>query len=239
MPKRTPERIAQAKALAALGFNTKEIAAKLGVAWHTAKTLIDPEAYARHKAKAIEWQMLNPESANRSKAAYQRRPDVAEKRRTRNVQRYQDDPAFRARCKAWTAEYQVGLQARLGAAIRAATWNLAHGDRAGSGVGLLSECAGIPPAELKTQLVGGGSTDHIVPLARFDLTDPVQLLQAVHHTNVRSIPLAENMRRPDDDCAGIDIATLPFATTIQARRFAERLIRRVVNRWLKSACPPP
>jgi hypothetical protein len=46
----------------------------------------------------------------------------------------------------------------------------------------------------------GWHLDHIRPLASFDLTDPKQLKQACHYTNLQPLWAADNLRKGSKTC---------------------------------------
>jgi hypothetical protein len=98
-------------------------------------------------------------------------------------------------------EYRLGM--RLRNRLRSA---LKTGQKVGSAVRDL----GCSTPELKLYLeskfqpgmtwdnYGQWHIDHIKPLAKFDLTDRKQLLQACHYTNLQPLWAGDNLRKGDN-----------------------------------------
>jgi hypothetical protein len=143
--------------------------------------------YAAHREERCEHQAAYYE-ANRARRAAYLRANRARVNARRN-ERKANEPQFKL---------SVSLRGRLRLAVK-------NGSRVGSAVRDLG-CS-IP--ELKAYLESlfepgmswgnwtsdGWHIDHIIPLAAFDLTDPWQLKQACHYTNLRPMWATENMRK--------------------------------------------
>ena len=227
--KRNPETVAQAVKLREEGKTTTEIADALGVSWRTAKNMSDPVAYADHKRRAMEWQSANPDKAKLIIRKYRRRDDVRERRNSALRERYANDPEYRAQRDAWTLKRAQDLQPRIAQAIRSMTWAIFGGETV-PWIALASAGIGKELKAFAVESGAGNSTDHIVPLCLFDLTNPVHLLKAIHWSNVRRIPLTDNMNRSDAMPDGITIDALPYVNSDEAIAQAKAMISRVSSR---------
>lgn len=128
-------------------------------------------------------------AARREYERWYRRENAGRRAEIRR-ERYADDPQYRLRDL---------LRSRLRGA-------LAGRDKAGSAVELLG-CS-VPEAvrHIERQFHDGMTwenrgvkwhLDHIRPLAGFDLTDPAQLAQACHFTNLRPLAAVANIAKGD------------------------------------------
>ena len=153
----------------------------------------DQRYYERHKMAKLAankaYYEANRDEINRKKTEWQRKYRVARRSELnkRDRGRYASDVEYRLTCR---------LRHRLRAALHG-------GFKAGSAVRDL----GCTIAELKDYLErlfqpgmswanhGEWHIDHIRPLAKFDLTDRAQLLQACHYTNLQPLWATENMMK--------------------------------------------
>jgi hypothetical protein len=167
---------------------------------------LDQRKYtASHRAEARERAAAWYKEHSDRVATYYADPAV-KLRRSNYMREYRKDNASRIKTdkKTWHAHKQTtdinyrlatNLRKRLGGAIR-------NGQKGGSAVRDL----GCSVPELKAQLESmwlpgmswanwgrkGWHIDHITPLASFDLTDPDQVKQAVHHTNLQPLWCTDN-----------------------------------------------
>lgn len=163
--------------------------------------------------------LRRPEINLRTREARKRNP---ERFRQYDRERYRRDPRIRERCLRYyyrnkdkvKAYYDnrrktdiqfrlaLNLRTRLNRAIKI-------GQKSGSAVRDLG-CS-IPDLKihLENQFAPGMSwanygewhIDHISPLSRFDLTDPVQFQTACHYTNLQPLWAAENIAKSDYEVA--------------------------------------
>lgn len=144
-----------------------------------------------------EWRSKNPERARESarRAGRKWREANLEKARTASTRykakRFNTDPCFKLQCL---------LRSRLLLALKGNA-------KRGSAVKLL----GCTIEELKLHLekqfqpgmtwenhaLDGWHIDHIKPLSKFDLTDPVQLAEACRHTNLQPLWAKDNLSKGD------------------------------------------
>lgn len=145
-----------------------------------------PDVKARHCAKVTAWT-----AANREKV-YARRKEW--RARTGHVNKYDQhrrdtEPMFRLK------RY---LRNRINRALK-------NNSRCASTVELLGCTAEQLAQHLESMFqpgmtwdnwsLHGWHVDHIRPLAVFDLTDPVQLAEACHYTNLQPLWAADNIRK--------------------------------------------
>ncbi len=222
--KSNAEKVEQAVRLRAEGKTLRQIAAELGVSQTYARMLANPEAYAQHKVKVAGWAKANPGKHRQFVKAYNQRPEVRAKVNAKQRERYANDPEYRKQRNNWTLEFNRDIQPKLRQRIRTMTWAIFCDPEAIPYRKLAESGVGKPLDQLRQDSGDGESVDHIVPLCRFDLTDPVQFLKAIHWSNVRRIPLADNIARPDAMPDGVTIESLPYVNSPEALRLAEDLI---------------
>lgn len=150
-----------------------------------------PEKYREiMRRKELAKSRRRRESAARKEYEKWYRRENAARRRELRRERYAADPQYRLRDL---------LRSRLRGA-------LAGRDKAGSAVALLGCSVEDAVRHIERQFHDGMTwenrgvkwhLDHIRPLAGFDLTDPVQLAQACHFTNLRPLGAAANMAKKD------------------------------------------
>lgn len=122
------------------------------------------------------------------------------------VREYHHSPIGRAsRAKAnarYNAKQEVRLAHNLRSRLRTA---LLHNYKSGSAIGDLGCSIAELEAHLERQFKPGMTwanygewhIDHIKPLAKFDLTDRVQLLAACHYSNLQPLWAIENLSKGD------------------------------------------
>jgi len=197
-----------------------EIAKEFGVHRNTVAYWIDPGKLAKLKADAKAWRKANP---------YQTRSEAYKERQNAyQRQRYATNPKVRERLNELATKYRGQAQFRIAHAIRLAT--LGFADRHSPTYKSLMESAtGMTRQQFTAQFNWPGTFDHKVPLVAFDLTDPVQLLKAIHPSNVRLVAAKENQSKGDSG-RNVDLATLPFIDSPEARSEAAAFIGRQLSR---------
>jgi hypothetical protein len=142
----------------------------------------------RRRDHRNKWKLANPEKDIEAKRKSAALPKSKARRAQYVVDRLKTDPLFRL---------SRGLRTRLGAAL--------HDDKKG---GSAIRDLGCTIAELKIWLESQFApemtwenrgpvwhVDHKIPLAAFDLTDPVELKQACHYTNLQPLFARDNHRK--------------------------------------------
>jgi len=147
-----------------------------------------------------------------------------EERNARLRDKYANDPEYRKKRHAYTKRFSLSNIGRLRQAIRAMTWGLFAGELK-SNRKLAELGMGKPLDEIRSTSGDGDSTDHIVPICQFNLWDPVQLLQAIHWSNIRRVPISQN-REKGYKRADVDISSLPYVNTPEAIQAAQDVIDR-------------
>lgn len=154
------------------------------------------------KASSAKWRAENPEKVkqqqdaycaeNREKRlAYKReydaRPETRAKRSAYMKNLYDTDPNYRLasvlRCRlrlAMKSEAKVGSAVTLLGCTTAGAWDHLES--------LFTE-------GMTRENYGEWHIDHIRPLSAFDLTDPDQLAEACHYTNLQPLWAADNLRK--------------------------------------------
>jgi hypothetical protein len=139
-----------------------------------------------------------PKMSTEDKASYRRayrqRPEVKARQNARN----------RANKDKNRARYRSDVQFRLACCLRSRTRKVLKGlIKSGSTMDMVG-CTGAQlKAHLESQFVGRMSwenygkweIDHIIPLAKFDLSDPKQQRLAFHYTNLRPLWEKANMEK--------------------------------------------
>lgn len=174
----------------------------------------------------MTWQARNPDKAAASRKRYHQRPEVAEARNAALRIRYATDQDYRAARDGWSSTYRQGLQPRLATALRTMTWALAVGRRPMPYPRVAETCFGLPLSQMEARLAADGSTDHVIPLSAFDLSDSVQIRKATHWTNVQRIPLLENCAKAYKVPEGLNLSLLPYVDTPEAKAAADAMIAR-------------
>ena len=225
MKKKTPERIEQAKALYSEGKTHAEIASVFGISQTTVRQWIDPEYYATHTRRALDWQKRNSELIN-TRQSIRARTASPEQRQKRNEQqrlRYTQSPTYRATLRRLQDKYGLTAQGTLARTVR----QLSHGhaDRHSPiHTAFMTAATGMARTEYTERFKGDGVFDHIIPLCAFDLTNPDHLLRALHPTNLRLVPAAVNMEKGKKIPADLDIMALPWIRTEDALTQAQTFI---------------
>ena len=167
--------------------------------------------YAGRSDKAIE---ADRESSRLRHEKLKNDPEYLKKRRNygiihrkENVEYYKNYRKEHAAPKN-KERYANDIQYKLGRRIRGRLWNLISREQK---VGSAVHDLGCTLEELKIHLENqfkegmnwdnwkpdGWHIDHIKPLSKFDLTDPVQFKEAVHYTNLQPLWWNENLEKSD------------------------------------------
>lgn len=174
---RYPESTKQeARDLHAQGISCNKIAQQFGTAPNTVCMWVNQKAREKNKQRMRTYSRDNSKQRRMSQLKYER-------------SRRKNDPTFKVK---------QNLRTRLRKALQ-------RGTKTGSAVRDL----GCSIDELKTHLesqfqegmswenYGEWHIDHIKPLAKFDLTDREQFLQACHYTNLQPLWADDNISKGD------------------------------------------
>jgi len=155
-----------------------------------------------HRARVRRWQEANPDKLRAyRKAAYAKDPAKAAEQQRRWQAKNRDYVNAEVRRKR-----QVDVQFRAACQISAALRNMLLGNTLSGKYVTLLRCT-VPEmrAHLESKFAPGMSwatrgrfgwhIDHIKPLSAFDLSDPKQLEQACHYTNLQPLWWRDNMRK--------------------------------------------
>jgi hypothetical protein len=139
---------------------------------------------------------------------YYQRPEVREKTR-RNSSRFKKSEKGKSYIKEYNKEkwdndiqfkLKKALRNRLCAAIKGNFKSGSAVDDLGCTVDFLKsyiESLWQPDMTWENYTIHGWHIDHIKPLASFDLSDPEQLKQACHYTNLQPLWAIDNLKKSD------------------------------------------
>lgn len=155
----------------------------------------DPEFVERRRVNTLRWQAENPERHAANKKRWnEANPDAVKLHRDKGRDKFLQDPSN-----------QVGqrLRTRLADAVRRQLRG--HADRGRSASAVRDLGCTLPELmrwlEAKWQPgmswdnYGQWHIDHIVPLVRFDLTDPEQCKRACHYSNLQPLWASDNLSK--------------------------------------------
>ncbi len=163
----------------------------------------------KERAQANARYARNPESKKaRERARYARNPEKY--RAYQRARRVADPQKVNAQANARsTNRYKLNLQFKLSRILRGRVRDAIHAAKVKKSFQRAVPLLGCTLAELAAHIEKqfqswmswenyGYKTwhiDHIKPLARFDLTDPEQVKQAFHYTNLRPLHWRENISK--------------------------------------------
>lgn len=127
----------------------------------------------------------------------------------------------------YARKYRKTKQGAIGYAIRHVL--LGHRDAYCALHGVLAEAVtGMSRHDFTVKFGGAGHMDHIVPLCAFDLSDPIQLAQANHDSNLQLLPRTQNESKGKKKPHGLKIETLPYFP--EAIQHCQNLINHVLRK---------
>lgn len=181
------------------------------------------ENRGRATAKSRAWRKCNREQVRDAASAW--RAQNPEKTRAYSKRYYSKNaPEIRSKSKAFKSANRALVRSyentrratntnvRLAHVLRSRLHDaLRRGPKRGSAVSLLGctidealshiEALFQPGMSWENWALDGWHIDHIKPLATFDLTDPRQLAQACHYTNLQPLWARDNQSKGARDCA--------------------------------------
>ena len=212
----------------AAGSSRSEVAARFGISLSSVIHWTDPVADARHRAGVIAWCRRNPDRAAENTRAwrYSMAPEARARQNAAQRVRYASNPKYREQVFAGAERYRHSIQGAIASCLRICT--LGHAQK-GSRVheSLMNSMTGMNSDEFAESLRGPdtGQIDHIVPLCLFDLSQPEQLLRAVHPSNVQLLSREDNRAKGRLSMTA-DVMALPWVNTPDAIAAALAFISR-------------
>lgn len=183
---------------------------------HYLKLYADPETREKMLARNREWKRLNrPKVTAATKRWIEKNPEAARVSRKKQYDKdrekhYAYTYAYSKRRRKEDVQYRLGiyLRTRLNTALRRQGGN-------GSGVRNLGCSVAELKARFETLFQSGMSwdnygfygwhIDHIRPLCTFDLTDPLQVAEACHYTNLQPLWAGENLRKSKSFTSNVSV----------------------------------
>ena len=140
--------------------------------------------------------------------------------------RYATQPSLRSHFRRYAANRRNSFKGRMAYKIYHMT--LGHRGRYKPLYEpLMTHITGLTREQFTARFFHGEQTDHIVPLSRFDLSNPDHLVRAMHPSNLRCILKTNNLVKSNQCPDNILIMSLPWTVTPQALSSARKLIQLV------------
>lgn len=147
----------------------------------------------------------------------------------KNRLRYAQSETYRHKFRLYARNYRKSEQGRIAARIRNAIysyrgrWKL-YGKPVKLHWDFMRHVTGLTQEQFQERFGKAQQVDHIVPLIRFDLTNPEHVVRACWIGNLQATTRLKNQKKGDMAPDGLDIMQLPWAENRDAITEALHLI---------------